>query len=328
MADLSEVSTKLGVPERLVERSAAARAAAEGVPVEEVLDAWLAGGLVGGEGSPPAAGAPVKEEAPPEEAAEEVPAEEEQAEPVPAPAAAEPEPVPVAAAVEQEVLPDEERDLVTVVGTVGLRERRDSSIPRWLLVAFLVVPLYALFYVVVYAGGAECGAAGLLQVDEETGGLLNCDGSPFTPGGVAGGEGDFLAMGRTLYASSPAVCARCHGRGGEGGTGPPLSGGAVLQTFPDCDTHVQWVTLGSNNWPEGTYGAPQKPVRGGMPSFGIEVGGPLSEEEIRAVVLFERVQHGGRPLEEALAECGLAEPAEEDPAQEGAEGASTSTTGG
>jgi mono/diheme cytochrome c family protein len=323
MADLSEVAAKLGVPERLLERSAAARATAEGVPVEQVLDAWLAGGVVVADGGPPAA--PVEAEAPPEEAAEEV-SEEQEPEAAPVPAAPEPEPAPAAAAVpvEREVLPDEERDLVTVVRTVALRERREASIPRWLLVAFLVVPLYALFYVVVYAGGPDCGSAGLLQVDEQTGGLLNCDGSPFTAGGVVGGEGDFLAMGRTLFISSPAVCARCHGRGGEGGTGPQLSGGSVLQTFPDCETHVQWVTLGSNNWPEGTYGAPQKPVRGGMPSFGIEVGGPLSEQEVRAVVLFERVQHGGLPLEVALTECGLASP-EEEPAD--GEQATTTTVG-
>jgi hypothetical protein len=328
MSDLSEVAAKLGVPDRLLERSAAARAAAEGIPVEEVLDTWLAGGVVVAEGTPPPA--PVEPEAPPEEAAEEVP-EEEEAEPVPVPAAPEPEPVPVAAAVpvEREVLPEEERDLVTVVRTVALRERREVSIPRWLLVAFLVVPLYALFYVVVYAGGLDCGAAGLLEVDEQTGGLLNCDGSPFTAGGVAG-QGDFVAMGRTLFTSSPAVCARCHGRGGEGTTqGPQLSGGSVLQTFSSCEDHMQWVSLGTTNWPQvtgaSTYGDQDKPVGGfgNMPSFGIEVGGPLSEEEIAAVALFERVQFGGQPLEEALTDCGLGP--EEEEAADGEESTTTSS---
>ena len=40
-----------------------------------------------------------------------------------------------------------------------------------------------------------------------------------------------------------------------------------------------------------------------MPAFG----STLTEEELRAVVLYERVRFGGQDLEAALADCGLAE---------------------
>ncbi|HSJ84141.1 MAG TPA: cbb3-type cytochrome c oxidase subunit II [Acidimicrobiia bacterium] len=46
MSDLSEAAAALGVPEALVERSAAARAAETGASVDEVLAAWAAGGDV------------------------------------------------------------------------------------------------------------------------------------------------------------------------------------------------------------------------------------------------------------------------------------------
>ncbi|MDP8959876.1 MAG: c-type cytochrome [Actinomycetota bacterium] len=304
---LSQASEKLGVPERLLERSSAARAQAEGVSAEEVLQAWLGGGAI--EAAPPAeeeaAAAPEEdtEEAAPAEEPSEEPVEEEEEEAAP--------PVPVGAAPAppaREAAPEEERELVTVVQTAGLQERPETSIPRWLLVAFLVLPLYALFYVVVYAGGPDCGQAGLLQVDEETGAVLNCDGTPFAASGTAGAGagGEFLAMGRGLYTSPPGLCASCHGAEGGGGVGPAMAGGAVVQTFPSCDTHVEWVILGSSEWPDPTYGAPEKPVNGGMPTFRDQ----LTEEEIRSVVLFERVQFGGQPREEALGDCGLAAPEE------------------
>jgi mono/diheme cytochrome c family protein len=43
-----------------------------------------------------------------------------------------------------------------------------------------------------------------------------------------------------------------------------------------------------------------------MPAFG----STLTEEQLRAVVLYERVQFGGEDLDVALADCGLAEEAE------------------
>ena len=63
MSDLSAAAEALGIPESIVQRSAAARAAETGMTVDEVLAAWAGGGSVAG--SPPAA---ADQEAPPAEA--------------------------------------------------------------------------------------------------------------------------------------------------------------------------------------------------------------------------------------------------------------------
>lgn len=84
---LSTIGNLLGgAPEHLVERSAEARAQAQGVPVEEVLSAWSGGGEIA------VAAAPVSEE-PPASAAP--------PSPPPAPAAAASAPPPVAVEAEQ-----------------------------------------------------------------------------------------------------------------------------------------------------------------------------------------------------------------------------------
>ena len=62
VSDLSAAAEALGVPESIVQRSAAARAAETGMTVDEILAAWAGGGSVAG--SPPA---PADEEAPAEE---------------------------------------------------------------------------------------------------------------------------------------------------------------------------------------------------------------------------------------------------------------------
>ena len=101
-----------------------------------------------------------------------------------------------------------------------------------------------------------------------------------------------------------------------------MSGGAVLVTFPTCEEQVRWVQLGSAGWqaevgPE--YGALGTLSQGGMPNYNDS----LTDEELRAVVLFERVRFGGENLDEALVGCGLVipeEPAEgEEPPTEGEE---------
>jgi mono/diheme cytochrome c family protein len=82
-------------------------------------------------------------------------------------------------------------------------------------------------------------------------------------------------------------------------------GGALLAAFPSgqCETQVEWVRLGTSGWPDPTYGATGTPVGGGglMPAFG----STLTEQELRSVVLYERVAFGGQPLDEAIADCGL-----------------------
>lgn len=108
-----------------------------------------------------------------------------------------------------------------------------------------------------------------------------------------------IDAGAEIYGG---VCSTCHGGNGEGGVGPNLS--RVTITFPECDTHVRWVTLGSERWKAEVgpgYGSGQTPVVGAMPSFGSS----LSEEQIRQVAAFERFRYGGASIEEALADCGL-----------------------
>ena len=103
------------------------------------------------------------------------------------------------------------------------------------------------------------------------------------------GGGRFFTLGEELYV---ARCASCHGATGGGGVGPGFAGGSVLVTFPagSCaaeDGHIAWVTVGTSGWPDPTYGATAKPVGGVgvMPPFGEA----LTEEELAAVVLYERV---------------------------------------
>ena len=74
-----------------------------------------------------------------------------------------------------------------------------------------------------------------------------------------------LALGQEVYDEN---CASCHGGDGEGGIGPELAGGAVVEEYPDPSDHRDVVVNG----------------RGRMPAFG----GTLSDEQIDAVVRYER----------------------------------------
>ncbi len=135
MADVSQVSEQLGVPERLIERSSAARAQAEGVPVEEVLEAWAGGGAIEG-AAPPAAPA----EAPPEEAEVEEAAPEE--EPAPKEEEEEPEPVPAAAAAPPAPLVEAPAPRPRPKGPPPMREPQRWDDHRLVLAA--VLSLFAL----------------------------------------------------------------------------------------------------------------------------------------------------------------------------------------
>jgi len=94
-------------------------------------------------------------------------------------------------------------------------------------------------------------------------------------------ENDPLVLGEELYIT----CAGCHGGSGQGGSGPALADGAVLQTWEDYRDHMMWVRLGSQGWPAPTYGGNDTPTgeAGTMPAHP-----QLTDEELAQVVLYER----------------------------------------
>ncbi|MPZ51509.1 MAG: c-type cytochrome [Acidimicrobiia bacterium] len=310
MSDLSAAAAAVGAPEELVQRSAEARAQANGTSVEEVLAAWAGGGS-------PAAAAPSEPEASEEtadtdESPQEAPAEEpaaaeqtESAPPVPAVAQ------PAATAATPTVPPTPEKvtaeeavnyPVVVTVPTAGIKEKTNFAVPGWLVALLMIVPALGLIGLV---GGAEvvCNEATELQMDRQTGNLVNCDGSEFEGRQVGGGAADFIAIGEGLF---PQHCASCHGANGEGGVGPALA--AVTGTFGSCTDHNEWVHSGTAGFQAqgiGTYGDTGTPVGGGGNMPGFE--GTLSDEEIASVVAFERVRFGGGNPEETLADCGLVE---------------------
>ena len=109
-----------------------------------------------------------------------------------------------------------------------------------------------------------------------------------------------LDAGREVFGR---VCASCHGGTGTGASAPALT--SVLETFPDCETHRQWVTIGSERWKEEVgpvLGAPGREITAVMPSFD----SILTEEEIQQVASFERFRFGGGEIAAVLADCGLA----------------------
>lgn len=122
--------------------------------------------------------------------------------------------------------------------------------------------------------------------------LNACGEPPATLGDPA------LDAGREIYGR---VCSTCHGPSGEGVSGPALTD--VVETFPECEDHQLWVTLGSMEWENQfgpNYGAHDKEITAIMPSFK----DVLSEAEIAEVASFERFQFGGLSAAEAVAGCG------------------------
>jgi mono/diheme cytochrome c family protein len=325
--NLSAAAEALGLPEALVRRSAAARAAETGADVEEILAAW-AGGEAPTPGAAPAEEPEEKpEEAAPPEELEEEPEEEaapSEAPPpveVPAPAAvragpAQPPPAPAEVTLEEAA----KVPVVVTVPTSDIKERTSFTIPRWLTSALVLAPLIALFALGSSATGV-CGEATELRTDVITGEIVNCDGSQFT-GLAIGGGADFIALGQNVYTGGVVAgvnCAGCHAASGQGlGTFPSLTG--VLTTFGSCADHVEWVSLGTGGLEQAgrsTYGDTAKPLRGAgaMPGFAAS----LSPEQIAAVAAFERVRFGGADPEATLVECGLVEPAPEETGEPGEE---------
>jgi hypothetical protein len=287
---ISQIAESLGYPADMVERSAAARAVAEGVSTEDVLRRW-AGDEAAPAAAPAAASAPATPAAP---AAEAPSAPAEPSGPdveVLAPAAEADAPT---SADDEEAHDDDHEDGVRAApaGSSVL-----AGFPRWLAAAFIIIPALAMLYLLRAPDGPDCGVSGQLALDPVTGVAENCDGTDYGVDVV-----NFFSVGQEIYDSR---CASCHGAGGGGGAGQVLSGGAVLASFPEgqCTMHAEWIALGTANYPEATYGALAKPVGGFGQMPGFE--GTLSEEEVASVALYERVAFGGQPLPDAEADCGL-----------------------
>ena len=292
---LSKVAEILKAPEELVQRSAEARAEASGKSVDEVLQSWAGGEAI--ESSPatetPVEEAPVEEE-PVEEVVEEAPVEKAPVEEVV-------EEAPVEASVKTVV-----KKVSVINKTMGIKLNAETSLPGWLNLSFLIIPLFILIGMINTSAAQECGEKGILNVDRKSQQTVNCDGSPFEGTGVASSNTvNYVALGQQVY-SGAAACAGCHGANGGGGVGPAFIGGELYTTFPTCSDHAKWIELGSAGWQSEvgpTYGAENKVSIGGMPGFQ----GKLTEDEIYAVVVFERVVFGGGQTEEVLTDCGLLE---------------------
>ena len=301
---VNKVAEILKAPIDLVQRSAEARAAASGKSVDEVLSSWAGGESI--EASAPKEEAPAEEApvaaAPAEEApVEEAPAAEAPAEEAPA------EEAPVAAAVTQKIT----KSYSVINETMGIKTNSDTLLPKWLNFSFIIIPLFILVGLISSSNTQECGERGMLNIDRKSQQAVNCDGSPYEGRGVASTNTiNYIALGQEVYAGA-AACAGCHGGGGGGGVGPAFTGGALYTTFPTCADHAKWIQLGSAGWQAEvgpTYGAEDTVSIGGMPGFQ----GKLTEDELYAVVVFERVVFGGGNTEEVLIDCGLIETEEEE----------------
>ena len=296
---VNKVAEILNAPVDLVQRSAEARAQASGKSVEEVLSSWAGGESI-------TSSAP-KEEAPVEEAPkEEVVIEEE---------TQEEDPVEIAP-IEEVVVPTTVTKQVTksisfANETMGIKINSENLLPKWLNFSFIIIPLFILVGLISSSNTQECGERGMLNVDRKSQEAVNCDGSPYEGKGVAATNTiNYIALGQEVYAGA-AACAGCHGGGGGGGVGPAFIGGALYTTFPTCADHTKWIQLGSAGWQAEvgpTYGAEDTVSIGGMPGFQ----GKLTEDEIYAVVVFERVVFGGGNTEEVLSDCGLLETEEDE----------------
>ena len=76
-------------------------------------------------------------------------------------------------------------------------------------------------------------------------------------------------------------CSPCHGIGGVGGLGPAMKGGSEKAQFPNIEDHIAFVKAGSKAGV--AYGTSGKGT-GRMPAWG----GQLSDEQIKAVIEYER----------------------------------------
>ncbi|MDJ0952890.1 MAG: c-type cytochrome [Acidimicrobiia bacterium] len=317
---LNQIAEETGVPADLLERAARARAEKHGVAVEALVSGWA-----GGEA--PAA-APAATAAPAEPPTPAATAEDSGAGKLPeallrrsaaakakregrpldevlvemglAPEGAgdAPAPTPEAAAPAAAATPTADTEEEPAAAESEEEEPAEepealfAGFPRWLAASFIIIPMIALLYAGLVPNGPDCGTSGQLAINPLNGEAEACDG----------GASPFFTLGEAIYE---AQCVACHGANGGGGVGPAFAGGAILQTFSACTDHVEWVAIGTNDWPLATYGDNAKPAGGGgvMPGYQ----GSLTATEIAAVSLYERVAFGGEDVIAAETACGLVE---------------------
>ena len=297
---LSKVAEILNAPESLVQRSAEARAEASGKSVDEVLQSWAGGESVA------AVEKTVEEPAPVEEAApvEEIEKKEDKNEIV-----SEEKEKPQTLSSSRNTKKITQK-IAFANKTLSIKVNAETTLPRWLNVSFVLIPLFIVIGIINTSSTQECGENGILDIDRKSQLTINCDGSAFEGKGVGSASSiNYIALGQQIY-SGAAACAGCHGVNGGGGVGPAFTGGELYTTFPTCSDHALWIELGSAGWQADVgpaYGAEDKVSIGGMPGFA----GKLTEDELYAVVVFERVVFGGGDTNEVLEDCGLLETEEE-----------------
>ena len=135
---LAKVAEILGAPETLVQRSAEARAEASGNTVEEVLQSWAGGEAI-------ASSAPQAKEEEKEEVvvAEKTPVVERTSKKV------------------ETVL----KKVSMANNTMGIKLNTDTTLPRWLNLSFMIIPVFILIGMINTSGAQECGVNGILDVD-------------------------------------------------------------------------------------------------------------------------------------------------------------------
>ena len=78
--------------------------------------------------------------------------------------------------------------------------------------------------------------------------------------------------------------------------GPTFQNSVLGKDWPDFKDQIRWVSLGSAGWPDATYGANNKPKKGGMPGWATQ----LTPLQIAEVVRYEREVLAGLPPEPEL----------------------------
>jgi len=153
-----------------------------------------------------------------------------------------------------------------------------KKIPLWAMPVLALLPVWAIIYATTLSPSAS-GKKTQLQIGQET----------------------FVAR-----------CASCHGADGAGGAGRVMKDGELLKTFPDIQSQLAFVWLGSSaTGPAGTpYGNPNR--EGGQHKTLSYNGSPmpafkdvLKPEELLSVVRYEREVLSGEKLDaKALAADG------------------------